>query len=114
LSGPQGDVSAARIELVLAKTGSQLERLEAYTAVNVRVDTRAGSGDRLTYFTEDERYVMTGIATVPVTIVEECRETSGRTVTFFKSTERIIVDGNEEVRTQSKRGGPCPASPPAR
>jgi len=113
LSGPQGDVSAARIELVLAKTGSQLERLEAYTAVNVRLDTRVATGDRLTYFTEDERYVITGIATVPVKIVEECRETSGRTVTFFKSTERIIVDGNEEVRTQSKRGGPCPA-PPAR
>jgi LPS export ABC transporter protein LptC len=113
LSGPQGDVTAARIELVLAKTGSQLERLEAYTAVNVRIDTRVGTGDRLTYFTDDERYVITGIATVPVLIVEECRATTGRTVTFFKSTERIIVDGNEEVRTQSKRGGPCPA-PPAR
>jgi hypothetical protein len=48
-----------------------------------------------------------------VTIPRECRETIGRTVTFFKSTERIIVDGNEEVRTQSKSGGPCPA-PPAR
>ena len=113
LSGPEGDISAVRIELALAKTGSQLERLEAYTAVNVRLDTRVATGDRLTYVTEDERYVMTGIATVNVTIVEECRETSGRTVTFFKSTERIIVDGNEEVRTQSKRGGPCPA-PPAR
>ena len=122
LSGSQGDVTASRIELVLAKTGSQLDRLEAYTAVNVRVDTRVGTGDRLTYFAEDGRYVMTGIATVPVKIVEtsatvtiprECRETIGRTVTFFKSTERIIVDGNEEVRTQSKRGGPCPA-PPAR
>ena len=113
LSGSQGDVTASRIELVLAKAGSQLERLEAYTAVTVRVDTRVGTGDRLTYFAEDGRYVMTGIATVPVKIVEECRETIGRTVTFFKSTERIIVDGNEEVRTQSKRGGPCPA-PPAR
>ena len=109
LSGAQGDVSALRIELLLARTGSQLDRLEAYTGVTVRLDTRVGTGDRLTYFAEDGRYVMTGIATVPVKIVEECRETIGRTVTFFKSTERIIVDGNEEVRTQSKRGGPCPA-----
>jgi LPS export ABC transporter protein LptC len=113
MSGVQGDVSATRIELVLAAKGAQLERLEAYGNVTVRVDTRVGTGDRLTYFAEDGRYLMTGIATVPVKIVEECRETSGRTVTFFKSTERIIVDGNEEVRTQSKRGGPCPA-PPAR
>jgi LPS export ABC transporter protein LptC len=113
LSGSQGDVTASRIELVLAKAGSQLDRLEAYTAVNVRVDTRVGTGDRLTYFADDGRYVMTGVATVPVKIVEECRQTTGRTVTFFKSAERIIVDGNEEVRTQSKRGGPCP-EPPAR
>jgi len=113
LSGPQGDLRAIRIEVILAQTASRAERLEAYTNVNVRLDTRVATGDRMTYFAEDERYVMTGIATVPVKIVEECRETSGRTVTFFKSTERIIVDGNEEVRTQSKRGGPCPA-PPAR
>jgi hypothetical protein len=112
LSGAQGDVTAVRIELVLAPKGSQLDRLEAYTSVSVRVDMRVGTGDRLTYFAEDGRYVMTGIATVPVKIVD-CRETIGRTVTFFKSTERIIVDGNEEVRTQSKSGGPCPA-PPAR
>jgi LPS export ABC transporter protein LptC len=112
ISGVQGDISAARIELVLAAQGSQLDRLEAYTGVTIRIDTRVGTGDRLTYFAEDGRYVMTGIATVPVKIVE-CRETIGRTVTFFKSSERIIVDGNEEVRTQSKSGGPCPA-PPAR
>ena len=113
LSGPQGDLRAVRIEVILAKDASRVERLEAYTNVNVRLDTRVATGDRMTHFAEDERYVMTGIATVPVKIIEECRETSGRTVTFFKSTERIIVDGNEEVRTQSKRGGPCPA-PPAR
>ena len=69
--------------------------------------------DRLTYFADEGRYVMTGIATVPVKIVEECRETTGRTVTFFKTGERIIVDGEEEIRTQSKRGGPCP-TPTAR
>jgi LPS export ABC transporter protein LptC len=109
LSGPQGDVRAARIELVLANAGSQLDRLEAYTGVNIRVDTRLGTGDRLTYFADEGRYVMTGIPTVPVRILEECRETTGRTVTFFKSTERIIVDGDEQIRTQSKRGGPCPA-----
>ena len=113
LGGPQGDLTATRIEAILAKTESRLERLEGYSRVSVRVDTRVATGDRLTYFAEDGRYVMTGVATVPVKVVEDCRETSGRTVTFFKSTERIIVDGNEEVRTQSKRGGPCPA-PPAR
>lgn len=112
LSGPQGEMRADRFELILADTGGQLDRLEAYTEVNLKVDTRVATADRLTYHTADDRYVMSGIATVPVSIVEDCRETTGRTVTFFKSTERIIVDGNEEARTQSKRGvGPCPQTP---
>jgi len=108
VSGPQGDLRARRIELVLAATESRLERLEAYTEVNARLDSRVATGDRLTYHAADERYVMTGVATVPVRVVEACRETRGRTVTFFKSADRIIVDGNEEVRTQSSRSGPCP------
>ena len=49
---------------------------------------------------------MTG---TPVTIVDECgRETTGRTLTFFKATDRIVVDGNEQIRTQTKGGsGNC-------
>jgi lipopolysaccharide export system protein LptA len=113
LSGPQGDLRGERIEVQLAQTEARIERLEAFTDVTIRLDRRLATGDRLTHFASEERYVMTGIATVPVRIVEECRETIGRTVVFFKSGERIIVDGNEEVRTQSSRsGGPCPA--PAR
>ena len=30
-------------------------------------------------------------------------------MTFFKASDRVIVDGNEEVRTQTKGGGKCPA-----
>jgi lipopolysaccharide export system protein LptA len=96
--------------VILAPAASRIDRLEAFTDVNVRLDTRVATGDRLTYFDQDGRYVITGIATVPVTIIEECRETTGRTVTFFRSSERVIVDGNEEIRTQSRRGGSCPAS----
>ncbi|MDA1183082.1 MAG: hypothetical protein O2930_00375 [Acidobacteria bacterium] len=111
LSGPQGDISARRIDVVLGQATSSAERLDAYGDVRARLGTRLATGDRLTYFAEDERYVMSGIATVPVTIVEECRETSGRTMTFFKSTDRIIVDGREEVRTQSMRSASCVQAP---
>ena len=49
----------------------------------------------------------------PVQILEEldaeCRETRGKTLTFFRSTDTISVDGNGEVRTQSKTTGTCPA-----
>jgi lipopolysaccharide export system protein LptA len=111
LSGPQGDIRARRIEVVLGRTTTSAERLEAYGDVSANLGMRTATGDRLTYFAEDERYVMSGIATIPVTIVEECRQTSGRAMTFFKSTKRIIVDGQEEVRTKSVRGASCVATP---
>ena len=41
----------------------------------------------------------------------ECQETSGRMLTFWKASERVIVDGNDEVRVQTKGGGKCPATP---
>src|SRR3970282_105613 len=107
-SGPQGDLRARRIELLLAPTASRLERLETHADVNVRLHQRDAPGDRMPYHADDERCVMPGIATVPVRIVEECRETTGKIVTFFKSVDRVIVDGNEAVRTQSSRSGPCP------
>ena len=109
LSGPQGDLRADRIEVVLAQGASRVERLEAYTNVNARVDTRIATGGRLTYYADDERYVLVGASPVPVKVVDTCRETSGKTLTFFKTADRIIVDGNEEIRTQTKSGGPCSA-----
>ncbi|MBN4048193.1 hypothetical protein JYU09_01280, partial [bacterium AH-315-O15] len=113
LSGPQGDLRARRIDVILGETTSRVERLEAYAGVDIRLGTRVAMGDRLTYFAEDERYVLSGVPTIPVTIVEECRQTSGRIVTFFRSGGRIIVDGSEEVRTQSTRDESCaPASAP--
>ena len=84
MSGPQGDLTAAKIELYLKPSGDELERVEAYDDVTLRDRERARRpATRLTYFGADERYVVTG---APVTIVDECgRETTGRTLTFFKA-----------------------------
>lgn len=109
LTGPQGDLRAGRIELLLKEGGGGAERLEAYNNVTARIDMRVATGARLTYVAEDQRYVMTGAAVVPVKLVEECRETTGKTLIFFKSTDRIIVDGNEEIRTETSRSAPCSA-----
>jgi hypothetical protein len=111
LSGSQGDLRADRIELVLNRTGGGAERVEAYNRVSVRLDARVATGARLTFFAEEGRYLMSGASAIPVKVVEECREITGKTLTFFKSTDRIIVDGNEEIRTQSRRGAPCAATP---
>lgn len=103
--GPQGDLTAARIELYLKPSGDELERAEAYGDVTLRDQNRKTTGDRMTYFSGDERYVVTG---TPVTIVDECgRDTTGRTLTFYRATDRIVVDGNEQFRTQTKGASNC-------
>jgi hypothetical protein len=50
--------------------------------------------------------VVTG---TPVKIVDQCqRETIGRTLTFNKGADSIVVDGNAQIRTQTKGGnGNC-------
>ncbi len=109
VNGEQGDLTGRKIELYLKEASKELEKVEAYDDVVVRLETRTGTGRRLTYFTADERYLMTG---VPVRVVEECRVTTGKTLTFFRSTDRILVDGNEEIRTQTLSGGNCSQPPP--
>ncbi|MGH9346022.1 MAG: hypothetical protein ACRD26_02040 [Vicinamibacterales bacterium] len=111
MSGPQGDLTARRIVVLLAKDERRMERLEAYDEVNLRVDQRVATGARLTYLAGEGRYIMAGAGVVPVTVSEACRRTTGRTLTFFRATDNIIVDGNEEIRTRTTSGGPCPQPP---
>jgi lipopolysaccharide transport protein LptA len=103
--GPEGDMTAATIELYLKPSGDELERAEAFEAVTLREQNRKTTGTHLTYTTADERYVIVG---APVTIVDQCdRQTTGRTLTFLKATDNVVVDGNQETRVQTKGGGRC-------
>ena len=97
VSGPQGDLRARRIELFLAREANELERVEAYASVGLNDATRTVSGDRLTYTAAEGRYVVVGS---PVKIVADCRETTGRTLTFYKSTNNIVVEPNDDFRAQ--------------
>jgi LPS export ABC transporter protein LptC len=102
LSNPDGTMNAEKIELYLKPSGNELDRLEAYESMTLREQNRKTIGRRLTYTADDEKYVITG---APVTIVDECaRETTGKTLTFFKATDNVIVDGNQQIRTQTKGG----------
>ncbi len=108
LRGPQGDLTASTIELLLKPSGSEIDRVEGHDSVEVRVDERKVSGSRLTYFGDEERYVVTG---TPMRATDQCgRETTGRTLTFFKSADRIVADGNDQVRTQTKGKSSCPGT----
>lgn len=106
VNGPQGELRASKIELYLKPSGDELERAEAYDGVTLSEQRRRTTGNRLTYFGRDEKYVVTG---TPLTIVDECGgETIGRTLTFFKAAERVVVDGNEQMRTRTQGGAKCP------
>ena len=111
VDGQTGDLRADRIDMYLGARGDTVERVEAYDAVTVQLSGRWAAGDRFTYVEADGRYDMSG---VPVRMIEqldtECRETTGRTLTFYRSVDTITVDGNAEVRTRSTQttSGKCP------
>jgi lipopolysaccharide export system protein LptA len=106
MSGPEGDMTASRIELYLKESGDELERAEAYENLTLREQNRETKGSKMIYTTDNETYVITG---APVKIVDQCqRETVGRTLTFNKGTDSVVVDGNSQIRTQTKGGtGNC-------
>jgi lipopolysaccharide export system protein LptA len=108
MSGPQGDMTAAKIELYLKPSGDEVERAESHDDANtmtLREQSRTTTGVHLTYTAADDQYVVTG---KPVKIVDQCgRETTGGTLTFHKATDSIVVDG-KGFRTQTKGGGVCP------
>jgi lipopolysaccharide transport protein LptA/LPS export ABC transporter protein LptC len=110
LVGPEGDMSAAKIELYFRESSDELERAEAYgdaeEKMTLREQSRTTTGSRMTYTAAKETYVVTG---KPATVIDECsRETIGSTLTFVRSTDTIVVDGNQQIRTQTKGGsGKC-------
>jgi LPS export ABC transporter protein LptC len=107
LSGPQGEVRADRITVDLAARSSSTERMDATGTVTLRVGGKRASSQELHYLAKDESYELVGSARAPVSVIESCRATTGKTLIFYGSTDRILVDGNEEIRTQTKGGGSC-------
>lgn len=108
VNGPHGDLRAVKIEMYLLEGGGSLERVEAYDQVSVKAENRTATGARLTYFADEEKYVMTG----QVRTVADCRESTGKSLTFYRATDNVLMDGEQQQRTLSTSGGPCePATP---
>lgn len=110
LVGTQSELRADTLDLFLAAGENALERLEGTGTVRADVDKRIVTGTKLSYLPGEDQYVVVG---APVRMVDaDCQETTGKTLTFFKSSDRVVVDGNEEIRTQTKGGGKCTPTPP--
>ena len=115
------DLTASTIQLVLETDGRSLERILASGGVKLMLEGRQIVGETMTYYDNDGRYEMTGD---PVRIIEEvaaesedsemetteCRETTGRFLTFHVTSEALSVDAQSEIRTTSM-SQPCLAVP---
>jgi lipopolysaccharide export system protein LptA len=110
VNGPQRNLTAVKIDMVLNKEDGRAERVEAYQNVTAKIDTKTATADRLTYLAATDQYDMVGAERVPVVIVDRCGKTSGKKVTYFKAEGRTVVDGQQEFRTQTKSEA-CAASP---
>ena len=105
VTGPRGDLFGDTIRIYLHEDSKTLDRVEASGNVRLETPGRFVSGETLFYYDADGRYEMEG---EPVRIVEdleeECRETIGRTLTFFITGDELSVDGRAETRTQTASG----------
>jgi LPS export ABC transporter protein LptC len=102
--GPQGDVTADRIELYLKEGTNELERAVAKGSVFAKESNRDARGDHLTYTATDDLYVMTG---TPVIAIEHtppsCKKTTAPTITFRRSVENVTAGGNTAVASKTEQ-----------
>ncbi len=112
VESPTGDLRADLVTLFLQADSRTLERIEAAGGVELLMPGRRVTGEWLVYYDADGRYEMDG---APVRIVEEieggCRDTTGRSLTFFMTDEAVSVDGESAVRTEAITGE-CPELEP--
>ena len=111
LENPRNDLSAETIEVLLQDDARTLNRIFASGDVTLDLPGRRVTGETMAYDDADGRYEMEGD---PVEILEQsedaCRETTGRSLTFF-ITDEVQVDGEGEGRTSSTSDGCVSLSP---
>lgn len=93
--GPDGDVTADRIELYLAEQGGQLERAEADGNVISKQENRRAYGKHLTYLAKEDLYTMVGLpAKVYDDVAPKCKYTEAATVSFQKGANTTSASGS--------------------
>jgi lipopolysaccharide transport protein LptA/LPS export ABC transporter protein LptC len=96
----QGDIQtrSPKARLLLSADGQKLESLKAGNPVEVAQGQRKARGSEGTYTPADETMVLTG---EKVVLQDPGQEVEGRSLTFRVGDETILVDGQEQVRTQT-------------
>ena len=108
---PRGELTADEIRVHLLADDNALDRVTAAGNVTFASPGRRVAGDTLVYHDADGRYEIAGR---PVRMIEavdaECRETTGRTLTFFRTTDDVSVDGQAGGVRTATVSGKCPES----
>ncbi|HXB53619.1 MAG TPA: LPS export ABC transporter periplasmic protein LptC [Vicinamibacteria bacterium] len=103
----QGDIRSKSPEatVFLSPDGSAVKTVVAGEPVEVVQGERKGVGARGTYTPDTETFNLVG---EKVTVNDPTQQVEGRSLTFHVGDDRILVDGREEVRTESifKRAPP--------
>ncbi len=96
----QGDIVTLSPKAVvnLTKDGGAVEKLVAGEPVEVRQGARHAKGREGTYTPGNGTLVLVGD---PVVLLEADRRLEGRILIFEEGSDRIRVDGREEVRTEA-------------
>ncbi len=96
----QGDIRSRSpgATVNLSPDGSAVQTLVAGEPVEVVQGERKGVGARGTYTPDTETFNLVG---EKVTLNDPTQQVEGRSLTFHVGDDRILVDGREEVRTES-------------
>lgn len=95
----QGDIATRSPQARLALTADGgFESLRAWEPVEVVQGDRKARGAQGVYTPHDETMVLTGDKVV---LQDPQQQIEGRSVTFHVGDDRILVDGQEQVRTQT-------------
>jgi LPS export ABC transporter protein LptC/lipopolysaccharide transport protein LptA len=96
----QGDIATRSPEATLNFTsdGSSIQTLVAGEPVEVQQGDRHASGARGTYTPQTETMTLVG---PKVTLKDPTQQVEGRSLTFHVGDDRVLVDGQEQVRTLS-------------
>lgn len=115
LVSPQGDIKGKTVILFLGSNGQDIDRMNAVGNVTFKEKDRVTVGEELNYTAADEEYIMAGTRDKLVRMVRreqsECKESTGRALTFKRGADSLAMTGSEGTRTQTKTV-PCSELPP--
>jgi lipopolysaccharide export system protein LptA len=80
-----------------AKGPGQLERIVAEGNVSIQEPARRANGDRLTFTTAEDKFVLTG--GTPSIFDAEHGKITGDSLTFFRRDDRVLVEGKDNSPT---------------